>query len=340
MKIRKETKIGILVVAAVLIGYAGVNFLRGVHVFKKPNIYYGVYDKINGLNESNPVVINGFKVGQVRSIEMLREPKGKLLVTLMIYDDMPIPKDSRAVLRSADLLGSMQVDLQLGESKVYALSGDTLTPDIEGDLVDEVNEQIRPIKLKAESLISSVDSVIKVIEAILNTQSQDNIIESFSGINNAIASLERTAFQIDTIVQEEKDRISAIFENVQNLSRVMSDNSAELEHIIKNFSAISDTLAKTDVAQTIRNANKALTEVETIVKKINNGEGTLGMLINDEELYTKIEAATENMDLLIEDIRVNPNRYLHFSVFGRKNRNIELTRKELEELREYINSTE
>lgn len=340
MKIRKETKIGVLVIVAILIGYAGVSFLKGIHVFKQPNIYYGVYDKINGLNEANPVVINGYKVGQVRSIKMLHEPKGKLLVTLMVYDDMPIPKDSRAVLRSADLLGSMQVDLQLGSSKVYALSGDTLTPDIEADLVDEVNEQIKPIKIKAESLISSVDSVIKVVEAILNTQSQDNIIESFRGINNAIASLERTAFQIDTIVQEERDRVRNIFENVQNLSRVMSDNSSELEHIIKNFSAMSDSLVKADVAETIRNANSAMTEVQAIVQKINEGEGTLGMLINDEELYKKIEAATENMDLLIEDIRVNPNRYLHFSVFGRKNRNIELTRQELEELREYINSTE
>lgn len=340
VKIRKETKIGILLLVAVAVAYAGVSYLKGIHVFAKPTIYYGVYEKINGLNASNPVVVNGYKVGQVKSIDLIDGKKGKLLVTLMIYEDIQLPKDSRAVLRSSDLLGSMQVQLQLGKSNVYAMSGDTLTPDIEGDLVDEVNEQIRPIKIKAESLISSVDSVIKVVEVILNAQSQNNIIESFSGINNAIASLERTAFQIDTIVREERDRVSAIFENVQNLSKVMSNNTEELENIIKNFSALSDTLAKADIASTITNANEAMEEVQTIVAKINNGEGTLGMLINDEELYRKLEKATENMDHLVEDIRVNPNRYLHFSVFGRKNKNVDLTQKELQELREYVNSTE
>lgn len=340
VKIRKETKIGILLLVAVAVAYAGVSYLKGIHVFQKPTIYYGVYERINGLNASNPVVVNGYKVGQVKSIQLIDGQRGKLLVTMMVYEDIPLPKDTRAVLRSSDLLGSMQVQLQLGRSKVYAMSGDTLTPDIEGDLVDEVNEQIRPIKIKAESLISSVDSVIKVVEAILNTQSQANIIESFSGINNAIASLERTAFQIDTIVQEERDRVSAIFQNVQNLSKVMSDNTEELDKIIKNFSALSDTLAKVEIATTIIKANEAMDEVQTIVAKINKGEGTLGMLINDDELYHKLESATESMDHLMEDIRVNPNRYIHFSVFGRKNKSVELTQKELQELREYVNSTE
>lgn len=338
LSIRKETKIAIVVLLALVVAYGGINFLKGIHVFKKPTTYYGLYERINGLSVSNPVVMNGYKIGQVSSIEMLKTGRGELLVEMTIYEKLDIPKDTRAVLRSADLLGSMQIQLVRGKSSEWAQSGDTLTPDIEGDLVDEVNEQIRPIKIKAESLISSVDSVIKVVEAILNTQSQDNIIESFSGINNAIASLERTAFQIDTIVREERDRISMIFQNVQNLSRTMSDNSAELENIIQNFSAISDTLAKVDVAKTIKSANEALADVQKVVDKINRGEGSLGLLINDDGLYQKLENAADNVDHLVEDIRVNPNRYIHFSVFGRKNKSVELSQKELEELREYVNS--
>lgn len=339
LSIRKETKIAIVVLLALVVAYAGINFLKGVHVFKKPTTYYGVYERVNGLGVSNPIVMNGYKIGQVSSIDMLKTGRGELLVEMTIYEDLDIPKDTRAVLRSADLLGSMQIQFVRGISSEWAQSGDTLTPDIEGDLVDEVNEQIRPIKVKAESLISSVDSVIKVVEAILNTQSQDNIIESFSGINNAIASLERTAFQIDTIVREERDRISVIFENVQNLSRAMNDNSAELENIIQNFSAISDTLAKADIAQTINSANKALADVQEVVEKINKGEGSLGLLINDDGLYQKLDKAADNMDHLVEDIRINPNRYIHFSVFGRKNKSVELSQKELEELREYVNAT-
>jgi phospholipid/cholesterol/gamma-HCH transport system substrate-binding protein len=335
---RKETKIAIVVILALLVVYAGVNYLKGVYIFSKPTVYYGLYEKINGLSPANPVVLNGYKIGQVKSIEMLKTGSNMLLVTMTIYEDIELSKDTKAVLRSSDLLGSMQIQIIPGRSGVPAQSGDTLTSDIEGDLVDEVNAQLRPIKAKAESLISSVDSVIKVVEAILNVQSQDNIVQSFSGINNAIASLERTAFQIDTIVQEERDRISAIFKNVQKLSSTMSDNSEELENIIKNFSAISDTLAKADLANTLLNANTAIMEVQEVVHKINSGEGSLGLLLNDKELYDRLESAAANMDLLMEDLRVNPNRYMHFSVFGRKNKNVELSRKELEELREYVNS--
>jgi len=325
--------------AAALI-YFGLNFLKGINIFNTPTIYYGVYEKVNGLQTSNPVILNGYKIGQVKSIEMSKTQRGRLTVEMLIYEDVDIPKDSKAVLRSADLLGSMQVQIQLGRSIELAQTGDTLTPDIEADLVDEVNAQIAPIKRKAEGLISSVDSVIRVIEAILNTDSQQNLIESFTGINNAIASLQRTAFQVDTLVREERQKISAIFANVQNLTEVLSKNGDQLDNIIKNFSQISDTLAKANIAQTIVNANAALADVSKVVEKINSGEGSLGMLINNPEMYNRLEAASKNLDLLTEDIRINPNRYVHFSVFGRKNKNVELSEAELKELKEYVNSQE
>ncbi len=340
MKIRRETKIGIVVVMAAALIYFGLNFLKGVNIFKTPTIYYGMYEKVNGLQTSNPVILNGFKIGQVKSIEMSKTQRGRLTVEMLIYEDVDIPKDSKAVLRSADLLGSMQVQIQLGRSLELAQTGDTLTPDIEADLVDEVNAQIAPIKRKAEGLISSVDSVIRVIEAILNADSQQNLIESFTGINNAIASLQRTAFQVDTLVRDERQKISAIFANVQKLTKVLSDNGDQLSNIIQNFSQISDTLAKADIAQTIVNANAALADVSKVVEKINSGEGSLGMLINNPEMYNRLEAASKNLDLLTEDIRINPNRYVHFSVFGRKNKNVELSKAELEELKEYVKSQE
>ncbi len=338
MKIRKETKIGIVVVAAILLLYIGVNFLKGVHVFNKPVVHYGIYERVNGLQASNPVVVKGYKIGQVRSVDLIDGGRGGLLVTMTIYEEVEIPKDSRASLKSADLLGSMQIDIKLGQSAIMAQSGDTLTPSVEGDLVDEVNAQLRPIKLKAESLISSVDSVIKVIEVILNPQSQQNLIESFNGINNAIASLERTAFRIDDMVKEEKDRLSSILKNIDNITRVMSENSANLTQILENFSAISDNLAKADIARTINSANEALSEMKTVVDKINSGEGSLGLLIKDDKLYKNLASASDNLDLLMEDMRVNPNRYIQLSVFGKKTKKVELSKSEMEQLKEYINS--
>lgn len=338
MKIRKEVQIGIVVVVAIGLLYAGLNYLKGISVFKQPVVYYGVYDRINGLEPSNPIMLNGFQIGQVKTIDIVNDGSGRLLVTMILNKHIDVPKDTRALLKAGDILGSMQVHFLLGQSEDLALSGDTLIPDVEGDLVEEVNAQLRPLKVKAESLISSVDSVIQVIEAILNAQSQQNLIESFKGVNNAVANIERTSFRLDTLVAEERNKISSIFTNIDNLSAALSRNSENLENIISNFSQISDTLAKADIATTVVNANAALADVQKVMDKINRGEGSLGMLINNPDLYKRLESASNNLDLLVEDIRVNPNRYIHFSVFGRKNKNIELSRSELEELKEYVNS--
>jgi phospholipid/cholesterol/gamma-HCH transport system substrate-binding protein len=338
VKIRKETKIGIVVVVSIVLLYIGVNFLKGIHVFNKPVIYYGMYERVNGLQASNPVVVKGYKIGQVRSVELIDGGRGGLLVTMTINEDVSIPIDSRASLKSSDLLGSMQIDIKLGRSAEMAQSGDTLTPVVEGDLVDEVNAQLRPIKMKAESLISSVDSVIRVIEVILNPESQQNLIESFNGINNAIASLERTAFRIDDLVKDEKERVSSIMRNIDNITKVMSDNSANLTLILENFSTISDNLAKADIARTINSANEALSELKTVMDKINSGQGSMGLLINDDKLYKNLANASDNLDLLMEDVRVNPNRYVQLSVFGKKTKKVELSRSEMEQLQEYINS--
>ncbi len=338
MKVKKEVKIGLVVVIAIGLLYTGLNYLKGVNVFSQPTVYYGIYDRINGLETSNPVMLNGFQIGQVREIEIINDGSGRLLVTIMVNADISVPDDSRALLKAGDILGSMQVHLLLGNSETIALSGDTLIPQVEGDLVEEVNAQLRPLKVKAESLISSVDSVIRVIEVILNTQSQQNLIESFKGMNNAVASLERTSFRIDTLVAEERRKISAIFSNIENLSAALSANSDQLGNIIDNFSQISDSLAQADIATTVVKTNAALEDVRKIMAKIESGEGSLGLLINNPDLYMRLESASNNLDLLMEDIRVNPNRYTHFSVFGRKNKNIELSRSELEQLKEYVNS--
>ncbi len=340
MKIRKETKIGLIAFISLVIIYLGLNFLKGEHVFGKQDIYYGIYERINGLEVSNPVMLNGFKIGQVKKIEIMNDGSGHLKVTILVHEDLDIPKDSKALLKSGDLLGSMQVHILLGESSEMAQSGDMLTPDVEGDLVEEVNAQLRPIKVKAESLISSVDSVIRVIEGILNAESQQNLVESFTGINRAVRNLEKTTVRLDTLVREERHRIKAIFMNVESVTSTLAENGDELDRIINNFADISDTLAQAKIAETVVKANAALEDIESVMTKINNGEGSLGMLVNNPDLYNNLESASNNLDLLVEDIRINPNRYVQVSVFGRKNKNIQLSKAELEQLKEYINSSE
>lgn len=340
MKVRTETKIGLTVVIAIALLYFGINYLKGVNPFKEERVFYGVYSKVNGLEASNPVVLNGFQIGRVKDIQLLQDPRGMLLVSFVITQSIDIPKDTKARLESADLLGSMHISLDLGRSLTMAQSGDTLTPEIESDLAEAVNEQLRPLKVKTEGLISSVDSVLTVIQAILNNESQQNLVESFGGINNAIRNLERTSLRLDTLIAQEKTRIDNIFANIETISTGLAGNTDDMQNIIENFSQISDSLAKADVAKTIVTANAALTQVQQTVEKINRGEGSLGLLINDDELYENLKQASNNMDLLMEDIRINPNRYIHFSVFGRRSDNSNLSRSEMQQLKKFIEEQE
>lgn len=322
MKISREAKVGIIVTVAIACFIYGFNFLKGKNLFSTERKFYAVYYNIDGLVEANPVQINGFRVGQVRKIDFLPDNSGRMVVTVVVDNkDIKIPRGSIARIISSDLLGSKAVQLELGKGNIYAQSGDTLVSDIEEGLKQAVDKRIAPLQKKVEGLISSIDSVVVVVQAILNEDARSNLTQSFEGVKKAILSLEKTSMRLDTLVASEKHKLSAIFTNIQSISSNIASNNDKLTNVINNFSAISDSLAKANFKQTIDNANNAIAQTTSIIEKINKGEGSMGMLINNEELYKKLEKSAGDLDKLLIDLRVNPERYMHFSVFGRKDRN-------------------
>lgn len=322
MKISREAKVGIIVTVAIACFIYGFNFLKGKNLFSTERKFYAVYYNIDGLVEANPVQINGFRVGQVRKIDFLPDNSGRMVVTVVVDNkDIKIPRGSIARIISSDLLGSKAVQLELGQGNIYAQSGDTLVSDIEEGLKQAVDKRIAPLQKKVEGLISSIDSVVVVVQAILNEDARANLTQSFEGVKKAILSLEKTSMRLDTLVASEKHKLSAIFSNIQSISSNIAANNDKLTNVINNFSAISDSLAKANFKQTIDNANNAIAQTTSIIEKINKGEGSMGMLINNPELYNKLEKSAGDLDKLLIDLRVNPERYMHFSVFGRKDRN-------------------
>ena len=318
---KKEVKVGLLVTVGMVVLLVGFNFLKGKNFFSKTRKFYAIYTNIDGLVEACPVQMNGFKVGQVSNIRLYSSASDRILVTLLISNkEINIPKNATAMIISSDLLGSKAVQLILGSSTEYAQNGDTIMSAIEDDLKQSVDKRIAPLQKKAEGLISSIDSVMVVVQAILSKDVRNNLTQSFEGIKNAIASFEKTSLRLDTLIVSEKHKLITIFSKIESISINVANNNDKLTNVINNFSSISDSLAKANIKSTIDNANIALHQASLIMNKVSKGEGSLGMLINSDSLYKKLELASTNLDKLFINMKDHPKRYVHFSVIGKSDK--------------------
>lgn len=322
MKISKEFKIGIVVTIAIGLFIWGFNFLKGFNIFQKDYTLYAVYPKIDGLIEANPLLVNGYKVGQINKISLIKGKDGKyqVLVKFLVTEEIKIPKNSIAKAVSSDLLGSKAVEIIYSDETEFVHSGDTLISEAEEGLKTAVSKQLQPLQKKAEGLISSIDSVMTIVQYVLNDKTRANLDKSFESIKKAIQSLEQTAYKLDDLMASEKAKISAILTKFNNLAGMLEKNSGKIDNIIGNLSSVSDSIAKSDLKKAISDADKTLSELNRLVAQINSGQGTLGKLAKNDSLYLNLNKSTEDLDKLLKDLRLNPERYIHFSVFGRKDK--------------------
>ncbi len=315
MKLSKEFKIGIIVTVALALLYWGVNFLKGKDIFSNERIFVAVYNDVAGLEKTNPVTINGLRVGQVRDMTFTVDGEARVVVQLVLKNQIDIPANSTAKIISSDLLGSKAVEIRLGNSPELALPGDTLVSEVEVSIKDEVNRQLQPLKAKAENLMGSIDTVLTMLQSVFSTDNTDNFAKSVKSIANSFENLESTTGTLDTLITDQKSRMEKIFENIESITLNLRNNEDELNNIIANFSSVSDSLAKIQFAQTMSRVDKTMAELAGISGKINRGEGSLGMLVNNDSLYIELEKTSRDLNLLLEDIRLNPKKYVRFSVF-------------------------
>lgn len=322
VKLSKEFKIGVVVVLAVAALIWGLSFLKGSNLFSHKYYLYAVYPKIEGLIPASPLLIKGYKIGQVKTTQLIKKDgKPQVLVTFLLTEDVEIPKGSVAKAVSSDLLGSKAVEIEFSESTEFVKNGDTLVAAAEINLQSAVNAQIAPLKAKAENLIGSIDSVMTVVNAILNTKTRENLDKSFESVRKAILTLEQTAYKLDDLVGSEKVKISSILTHLNGITANLDKNGQKIDNILTNFSNMSDSLAKAELASAINNTDKSMQQLNTLLANINAGQGTLGKLAKNDSLYYNLNKSTVDLDKLLKDLRYNPERYIHFSVFGRKDKN-------------------
>ena len=311
-------KIGTLVIFSLVVLIWGISYLKGLSLLKQERYYYGVYDKIGGLSVSSRIMLNGYQVGQVENIEFDTTDYRNLLVTMVLTENVKIPMKSIARIISSDLMGTKEINFIFYDTIPCHNPGDTILTEIEAELREEVNAQIAPLKKKATELIQSFDSVLIGVQSIFTNKTRDHIAMIFENIHTTIAQLTQITAQLDLFIKDEKGNISSIISNIDSISGTLANNTKEISNIFNNISTISDSLSRVDFAGTIEKANKAFTDISEITNKINSGEGTLGLLLNDTKLYNNLNKASEELDLLLKDLKENPKRYVHYSVFGGK----------------------
>jgi phospholipid/cholesterol/gamma-HCH transport system substrate-binding protein len=200
-------------------------------------------------------------------------------------------------------------------------SGDTLASESEEGLKESVSRQVAPLQKKANELLSSIDSVMTIVQVVLNDKTRENLSKSFESIKKAINSLEQTAYKLDDLVASEKQKISSILTKLNVLASMLEKNTGRIDNIIANLNNLSDSLARAQLKDAIANADKTLKELNILIAQVNEGQGTMGKLVKNDSLYNNLNKSSEDLDKLIKDLRINPERYIHFSVFGRKDKN-------------------
>lgn len=310
MKLSKEAKVGLLVTASLAALLWGLNYLKGKDVFTSRNNFYAVYPSVEGLVQSNPVFMNGLRIGIVNDIDFMPDNSGRLLVQLLIDNDVFISKNSVARIFNADLIGTKAMRIELGDNPQSAENGDTLLAMMEFSLTQQLSKEAGPLKEKTERLIVSIDSTVTMIRQLFDPATKNNLRSGINHLSNSLASFDK--------LTDANGRLTVMVNNMASITSNLKENNEQISKIINNLESISDSLAKAQFASAIANADRVLAESNAIMQKINSGQGSLGLLVNDQTLYNNLSTVSKDLDELVKDLKENPKRYLHFSVFGKK----------------------
>ncbi|MGB1281551.1 MAG: MlaD family protein [Schleiferiaceae bacterium] len=317
---KTEFKIGIALVLSVMLLYWGINYMKGEDVFSKQDKFYVVYENTQGLLPTYPVTVNGFKIGQVSDIKFMPDGSQDLVVELKITGDFPVTKNTVAKIYSSSIMGEKSISLFTKHGEPLALSGDTLLADTERDLTEEVNMQLAPIKARTEELLGTLDTVIGLASGFLDERTSENFKSTFESIEKTFESVQQSAAEISDYLSTNKENFDAISTNFRTLSEELASKGDDISKTISNVEAISDSLANARLTETVNNVESITARFDELLAELQNGQNSASKLITDDEVYTNLIEATNNLNRLLLDIKYNPNKYLHVSVFGTRTR--------------------
>ena len=337
MKINREFLIGTVAVFAIAVLYIGINYLKGVNFFLKKQEYFAVFDNAAGLTEANPVILNGFKVGIVKSVHLHENGSGKVVAEVVINDaNLNVPDDSQFQIYDADFFGGKALRIILGKSSTIAEDGDTLSSSVSPGLTESLKQEFDPIKQKTSQLFNGLDSMISNMNLVLGNGQSANLAKIFSSLPKTLLNLELISNNLNDLVSNNTGNINQILGNAAKLSSLIDDNSVLLSQVVANAKLITDSLAASTINATLRDAQNAIASFNELADQINHGDGSASKLLQSDELHKNMVIATNKMNDLLDDIKAHPKRYVSFSIFNKNPDNAEFSTKELEQMRKEI----
>lgn len=324
MKISNETKVGALTAIAITMLILGFNFLKGKTLFKTGNYLHAKYTDSKGIMVSNPVFVNGFQVGSVDDIENLDESLSTIVVTIKLKSNYNIPVNSVATIKD-NPLGPASISIALGNAKQYLNVGDTLATASQDGLMGSLMNKLGPVGDQIKLTVQSLDSVLKNINTIFDPNTKNNLQQTIANINKTTASLVVSSANLQAMLNQQTGAITQSMNNVASFTKNLSDNNEKVTRMIGNVEKTTDNLAKADIAGSVENLKATIAGLNAVVAKLNSQDGSLGKLMNDKTLYNNLTNTVRSANILLDDLRVHPKRYVNVSVFGRKDKSIPLT---------------
>lgn len=344
MKISKEIKTGVIAIAAIGLLVAGINFLKGNSFFGGDDVYYAYFPNSGGVAVAGNVMVNGVVVGKVLDIDLTnhKDSTKKVMMTFNIQErNFKIPKGSLLEAGALDLFNKgLILELNPDISKGFYKPGDHIQGVVTVDITTQVKAYADPLVQKVQTALSSIDKMVNSLSAFWDTTATSEIKGSLKELKTAIHSLGNVASEVETLVAEEKVKFSKILSNVESISLNLKKSNDQITGILGNAKKFTDDLVTADFKTVINNASATLKNLNAILDDAQKGEGTLGKLIHDEKLYDELVNTNNELQNLVNDIQVHPERYIHFSVLGAKTKGVPLTTSEEKKLRQLLDSTQ
>lgn len=305
---KKEVKIGIYAIVILLCAWAGIRFLSGVDVFGRHAVYYARYEQVNGVQNAAAVMIRGVKIGKVSEIRVSPDDPTSVEVVLSIPRSYRLPVDSEAKIFSTSIMGSKAIEIVLGSSSEILESGSNINSGYTKDLMAVADSELDYYKDKITTLVENFNTTLKSLNALVDNNNK-SITEALAHLNSITAGL-------DGAIGKDKQQLADIVASIDKFTKALSENSAHIDSIMTNVDSVTSALAEKNAGESL---GESLAELNSVLAKINGGEGTVGRLMYDEELYANLTQASANLSALLADLKEHPKRYVHFSLFGAKN---------------------
>lgn len=313
MKVSNETKVGILAAVGIAVLFIGFNYLKGINVFHKGTDYSVEYTSSGGLNVGDPVIIDGFTVGRVKKVE-LQEDQSGVDVVLNFSEDVKIPEGSNAVIRG-NLMGEKYIQLFLSSNSAIIPPGGNLVGQIEADLANTISAEFKPITDKVKTMLSSMDTAINVLRGIFTDDVQKDFQKSMLSIKQTLESFNKSAEKVNLFIAKEEENIDNIITDVSGITDYMNQSENDVKAILANLKSVTDSLNSVEWQELGEQFSLAADNINKISTKINDSAGSLGLLVNDQQLYYDLSNTLVTLDSVINEFGKNPE--IRLKLFGK-----------------------